>query len=417
MSCATPLHIKIIMSILSMVTELWTEKYKPKNLSEIAGQNKTVQEVLSWLSTWKPGKALFLHGPPGIGKNLIIETIAKERGYDILQLNASDERKPKDIQSFLGNISNVKPLFHKGRFIVIDEADGISGRSDRGAVTSIVKIVKESRFPVFIIANDPWKQKLKPLRTYCKLVKVDKVRSPSIEKRLKEICTREDIGYKPESLKNLARWAHGDMRSVINDLQIICHGKKCLVDKDMESLGFRERQNTLYNILPTIFHSGRIKLTSSAIWDSDKDPDEIFWWIENNIYSEIKDPENLIRGLDVLSKADMFRALVSKQQNWRFKAFMVDMMSSVSLFRGESHGYVAYKPPKKIIEMGRTVIKRAMIKSLAKRVGPVVHGSTSSVKRDYFPLLKILIKHPTKIDGTKNDYTIELEDEDIKLLS
>ena len=399
-----------------MTLDLWTDKHKPRTLTEVAGQQKTIQEILSWLSSWRPGKGLFLHGPPGIGKNLIIEILAKERNYDLFQLDASDTRNQKGIEEALGSTSKLKPLFFKGRFILIDEVDGISGRSDRGAVTSIVKIIKGSKVPIFVLANNMWKQKLKPLKACCKVINVPKVRSPSIEKRLKEIAAKEGLEYDPDSMKNLARWAQGDMRSAINDLQIICKGKKCLLDKDMESLGYRERESNFYNILPTIFHSKRIDVTRKAIWNSEKDPDEIFWWIEQNLQLEIKNPENLIKALDVLSKADMFRSHVHKQQNWRFKAFMVDLMSSVSLFRDESHSYIMYKPPKKIIDMGRTRIKRAMMKSLAQKVGYTVHKSTRSVKKNYLPYLKIIAQNPPE-KTEKNDFTLELSPEDVRLLN
>ena len=394
--------------------ELWTDKHRPRTLGEIAGQQKTIHDILSWLSEWKPGNGLFLHGPPGIGKNLIVETIAKENGYDLLQLDASDERNQKGIESALGGSTKIKPLFHKGRFVLIDEIDGISGRSDRGGITGVVKIIRDSVYPVFVIANEPYKPKLKPLKTCCKLIKVPKVRSPSVEKRLREICAAEGLEHNGDSLKNLARWSQGDMRSAINDLQMICNGKTCVMDSDMESLGFRERKNEFYNILPTIFHSRRIDATRKAIWDSEMDPDEAFWWIEQNLQLEVN-RENLADALEVLSKADMFRAKVVKQQNWRFKAFMVDLMSSVSLFRSESHGYAPYKPPKKLIDLGRTRIRRAMIKSLSERIGSVVHNSTGVVRREYFPYLKILLKNPEK-EPEKSDFTIELDDEDIKLL-
>lgn len=398
------------------MTELWTEKHKPKTLREIAGQQKSAQEVLFWLSTWKPGEAMLLHGSPGIGKTLIVETLAKEKNYDLLQLDASDTRNQKSIESFLGSSSNVKPLFHKGRFILIDEVDGISGRSDRGAVTSVVKFIKVSRYPVFIIANDPYLKKLRPLKGCSRIVKVPKVRSPSVEKRLKEIAEKEGLEYKPESMKNLARWSQGDMRSAINDLQMLCSGNKCMTDKDMESLGYRERSNNFYNVLPTIFRSGKISATRKVIWDSDMDPDEILWWVEQNFQLEVSNPDKLARGFDVLSKADLFRSLISKQQNWRFKAFMVDMISSISLF-GEGQGYIPYKPPKRFTELSRTMIKRAKVKSLAERMGSVTHNSTHVIKRDYFPYLRIILRNPPKTDIVKSDYALELDDDDIKLLA
>ena len=47
---------------------LWTDKHKPKKTEEILGQGSAVSEVVNFVETFKPGKALFLSGPPGTGK-------------------------------------------------------------------------------------------------------------------------------------------------------------------------------------------------------------------------------------------------------------------------------------------------------------------------------------------------------------
>ena len=38
--------------------------------------------------------------------------------------------------------------------------------------------------------------------------------------------------------------------------------------------------------------------------NADKDPDEIFLWIENNLPLVVKNPENLAKSFDLLSVAD-----------------------------------------------------------------------------------------------------------------
>ena len=55
------------------------DEYKPKRLEEIIGQTIVIKKILYWLKNWKPGKALLLYGPTGIGKNIIIEMVAKEK--------------------------------------------------------------------------------------------------------------------------------------------------------------------------------------------------------------------------------------------------------------------------------------------------------------------------------------------------
>ncbi len=372
--------------------ELWAEKYKPEKLEGVVGQKKAILETMEWLKKWKPGNALLFCGSPGVGKSLVVEILAKERELDLIQLNASDERNPEKIENFM-QTTKTKALFRKGKIILIDEVDGISGH-ERGGVGAVVKLIKESMFPVFLVANDPWASKLRPLRPHVKMIKFHKVPTPSIAKRLKEILGKEGVEAGPEVLKNLARWSQGDLRSAINDLQTISQGKTGLKAKDLETLGYRERESSVFNVLPILFHSKSMIASKNAIRGADKDPDEIFWWIETNLHHHFRDPEDLADAFEILSKADLFRSLVSKQQNWRFKGFMIDMLSGISLAkRTEHHGFVPFQPPDRLIRLGRSKAKRAMMDSLCKRLARQFHCSGRIVRRDYLPYLRVLLKN------------------------
>ncbi len=369
---------------------LWTDKYKPKNTGEIRGHKKVINDVKEWLGSWKAGKALLLYGPTGTGKNVIVETVANETGLMLLKVDASDKRKSADIESLIVDSKNTT-LFHKGKIIILDEIDGLS-RGDRGAVTAITRLIKNSGCPVILIANDPWKPKLKPLRSCCKFVKLTRVPAPSVASGLSEICRQEKISITGDVIKSLARWSQGDMRSAITDLQIICQGKTELKQEDMEILGYRERQSPIYSIMPTIFHSGNINTARKVIYGSDTDPDEIFWWVETNLPNELE-MSGTEKAYSLLSKADILRNKVILFQNWRLKGFMVDLLSGISLFTNrDKHGFVAYKPPQRIIQLGRTKMKRVVLKSLCRKIGSVTHTSAKRTRKDILPYLRIAVK-------------------------
>lgn len=390
----------------------WAEKYRPQHVGEIVGQKKALEEITKFLDSERGSKALLLHGPPGVGKSLSIEVLAQERCLDLLRINASDERTSNDIESLLMDSSRTKPLFSKGKIILFEEVDGISSQ-DRGAVNSIIKIIKNSMFPVVLIANDPWLPKLMPLRTYCSLVKFNKINYLSIEKRLRGICKEDGIGVGGDVLKDLARWSQGDMRSAISDLQVVTHDGK-VGPKDLEVLGYRERRLGVFDVLPTLFKSRSIKASKKALYGIDKDPDEVFLWVEMNAAKEIV-REKLPEAYDLLSRADLFRKLVSKQQNWRFKGYMVDLISGISVVKGETHapgGFSPYQPPERIKRLGRTRAKRAVRDSLTGKISGITHCSKKTVIRDYLPFLKIISKG--KVGMINN---IELDPRESELLA
>jgi replication factor C large subunit len=389
--------------------ELWTEKYAPDNPEGIVGQGKAISEAMGWMSGWRKGKALFLHGPPGSGKTLLAEAMARQGNLQLIRMNASDKRTSDGIDSFLSDASRTRSMFHVGKLILIDEVDGISGRSDRGGIPSIIRIIKDSSFPVIVIANDAWGTKLSPLRKVSSLVKFSKVMTPSIEKRLKEICREEGMAFDDAAIKSLARWSQGDMRSAIFDLQIVSMGRKSLKAADMEGLGFRERGSNVFSMLPTIFNSRNINASRKMIWESDRDPDEILLWIESNVHQVFRDPDSLARAYDMLSRADIFRSRVHIQQNWRFKGLMSDMMAGISLSGQPVGGYVPYQQPQRIMMLARSRSRRENMRNAASRIGEHAHCSRKIAIRDYFPYMKIMLRK--KWDGE-----LELEPDEIKVI-
>ncbi|MEM1528231.1 MAG: DUF815 domain-containing protein, partial [Sulfolobales archaeon] len=80
----------------------WVFKYRPRRIDELVNQEEAKRLFIEWLNSWfqgKPGKkAVLLYGPPGSGKNSLVEAAAKERGLELIEMNASDYRRSTDIE-------------------------------------------------------------------------------------------------------------------------------------------------------------------------------------------------------------------------------------------------------------------------------------------------------------------------------
>jgi replication factor C subunit 1 len=126
------------------------------------GSTELVNKLTTWLRRWdavhlhktekvsfskeNPGaRAVLLSGPPGIGKSTVSALAAKEGGYDVLELNASDTRNRKEIEAQLSNavtcqaISSGGEVLNRKRLVIMDEVDGMGG-SDRGGIAELIKV-------------------------------------------------------------------------------------------------------------------------------------------------------------------------------------------------------------------------------------------------------------------------------------
>ena len=123
----------------------WVEKYRPKSFSEIVNQEEAKQILASWICTrfkapqefcarWakrrdkeiKEARAVLLWGPPGIGKTTLVHALAKEIGYELVELNASDVRTGERIRQVVGRGLREASLFgYAGKIVLFDEVDGL----------------------------------------------------------------------------------------------------------------------------------------------------------------------------------------------------------------------------------------------------------------------------------------------------
>ena len=370
----------------------WTEKYSPKKITEVVGQKKPMEQFLYWLKNWKHGKKpVLLHGPPGVGKTCLVEAVAKEMNLELIELNASDYRTASQLREIIGYSMKQKSLFKRGKIFLIDEVDGIAGREDKGGIAEIIKMIKESEYPIVLIANDPWNPKLRSLRQYCNLIKFGRVNYWDVIRRLKYICRQEGIECTDDALKQLAKRAEGDLRSAINDLETLASRKKLITTSDLNVLGQRERETNIFDAIKIIFKTSTALSAKLSIQGVDKDPEEIFWWIEQNIINEYEEPEEIAKAYEMLSVADLFRQRIKKRQEWKFRKYMIDLMTAgVALAKRKTYRkFSKYQYPEGIKYLGVTKVGRKEEKEKLLELSKYLHCSTKKIRKEFLPFFRI----------------------------
>jgi len=376
---------------------LWVEKYRPKKISDVIGNEEAKAAFVEWLkSKRRSKKAVLLYGPPGVGKTTIVNAAANEFGFKVIEMNASDTRSEKAIQAVAGPATAFVALDtfsseSKGNILFMDEVDGIAGNEDRGGVSAIVKIVEESRVPVIMAANDPDLEKLRPLKKVSTLVRFQQVRIPLIIAMLRKISHREHIEAEFEALERIAQNSGGDVRSAINDLQSLAEASKTLTLQDTVTLSARNRDISMDETLRRYFSAKSLLEASILLSRSSVDYDDLLMAVGDNLPRRYSDPEELAEAYDFVSRADMFRGRIGTE-NWHLLKYFYNSMSEAAAVSPESYKPFSFiSPPIRIITLFWTKSKRTMLDCICGKIGQRCHVSRASAKQDFVPYVKIML--------------------------
>jgi len=379
-------------------------KYKARCFADIKGQELAVDKIQFFLKNFPKKKAMILHGPPGTGKTSLAYSLALETNSEILELNASDLRNQESMEKIIGEASQQISLFNKNKILLVDEIDGIS-TEDRGGLQELVRLIEITCFPIIITANNIWDRKFADLRKAAELVELKELNYKIILEILKAISKNENLNLTDDILTSLAIKSKGDVRAAINDLQTID------LETSHKDIHERDKEEKIFNVLKQIFKDLPNHDTLNLYDRVDMSLDEILLWLEENIPSEYKG-EELAKAYDALSKADVFRGRIHRQQYWRFLVYQNMLLSAgVSSAKNQVKlGFTLYKRPGRILKIWLMNQKSKFKKSIATKYADYCHIGTKRAMRE-FPTIKLIIKNP------EIQKQLRLEEDEIEFLN
>ena len=376
----------------------WTVKHRPKMPADIAGNKPTIQQILDWLELWKKGppkkRALLLHGPPGTGKTVSVEAAANERGLDLVEINASDKRNRDALEKTVGLATRQSDLFGRSRLVLIDEVDGINLSEDRGAVDTIVRLVEDTQVPVILTANDPWDPKIGPIRNATTMIEYRRLGLRDAVPYLKKICQKEGVEVDEQALRLIVDRNQGDMRSIMNDLQVLTSGRKKLTYEETTWLGFRDRRASIFDALKTVFTSPTCLQARRATDMANVDLDMFFEWIYENAPRQLNDPRDLSHAMSALARADLYQARIDRTRAWELLPYALEMETAGVAMSKEftKPAWIPMKFPERIQLLSRTRKKRAIEAELGRSIGARCHISSKRAIPHYLPYIKYVLE-------------------------
>ena len=204
------------------MSDLWVERHRPRTVSDIKGQGNVVKRLASYASMADFPHLLFA-GPPGTGKTtaamaLTRDVFGEDFRQNLLEMNASDERKLESIRTKVKQFARTAPYGDaKFKIIFLDEADALT-HDAQGALRRIMEQYAETCR--FILSCNYSSKIIEPIQSRCAVFRFRPLADAEVLDQVKHVAKSEKVKLDDEAAEALVRISQGDLRKAITALQV-----------------------------------------------------------------------------------------------------------------------------------------------------------------------------------------------------
>jgi len=205
---------------MQSINQLFTEKYRPKNLEELILPGRVMNKFNDGLV-----QNMLFAGSPGTGKTSCAKAIVNQFELPYLYINASTDTSVDVIRTKIIDFCSTVSIIDKAgmfKVVILDEVDGVSDQFFKALRATMEQFASNSRF----IATCNYINKLPdPILSRFEVINFDFDKDEETEltkkyiKRVYEICGKEGMTIEKPALVEFVRRNFPDLRSTLNKLQ------------------------------------------------------------------------------------------------------------------------------------------------------------------------------------------------------
>jgi len=270
-----------------MITELWTEKYRPTTLDGYVFKNKHQEyQIRKWVEE-KSIPSLLFTGIQGGGKTTLAKILVKEldvHPYDYLELNASRFNSVEDMRTKVVNFVQMIP-YGDYKVVFLDEFDMVSVQGQ-----ALLRNVFETYYQTarFILTGNYAQRIIPAIHSRCQGFHIDTLDQNEFLERVASILIDENIDFTLDVLESYVKLTYPDLRKCINLLQ------QNTINSKLQHPSSDDSSIEDYKLqMMEMFKKGNIREARKLVCSQIR-PDEIedvYRWLYNNL-DLISDDEN-----------------------------------------------------------------------------------------------------------------------------
>jgi len=211
--------------------EIWTEKYRPKKLSEVIDQKHVVDRLKAWVKESSIPNMLFA-GSAGVGKTTIALALAHELfgenwKSNFQETNASDERGINVVRGRIKDFARVKAMGSEFKIVFLDESDALTPEAQQALRRTMEKFSGVCRF---ILSCNYSSRIIDPIQSRCAVFRFKRLTEKGVSEYVHRVAKGEKLTISEDAISAIYEVTEGDLRKATNVLQAAAASGKITKD-------------------------------------------------------------------------------------------------------------------------------------------------------------------------------------------